>query len=550
MSDETEAAASGQIHRQVLYHLLARDGARVLGWNELTAVIAVGDEAPVLVLPPRLDELRQVLPELTGRMGMSAMTLLVAGGSGALVPELEALAAELHGRAVLAHLADDGAVWSAAPLSAGEALAAALREIQAAPGQLPVPSEEVDALISRRLAEARAQIEENQAFRDRLQGRRPVATTALLATMIVVFLMEAAWGGADDGLLLAAMGGNAPDATRGAEPWRALSATFLHGGLFHLMFNGMALWSVGGFLERLLGPARLLLLFTASAAAGGVASAINAEAWLSVGASGGVWGLFCGAGWLAWRGRGLMPANVAAGLRNSTIQTLMLNILVSFMPRVDLWAHFGGGLAGLAVGALGGLAPRAQGAQDARPSPGIQAAGALAAILLWGSLGVAFISGRPWALDDPQWTRTAAGATGLSLELPLRLGPGVCAPVPAGNGLTECSWGQSSLAPLVVQLVSAPREPLPDRAAQEAQLAAILAESRPPVGATRVGELTRADRPDAPGFQEVLDWPGGLRERRRLWVLPDRDLSLSVATLPDNRWAEADVHILNSLRVE
>lgn len=550
MNDTSSEGEGSPIRDQVLYHLLAADGARVLGWSEDAVTVAVGDEAPVLVLPPDLDELAKILPDFSARVGMTAVTLLVAGGPPSLAPALEKLSEELHGRATLAHVADDGTVWSQANLPTAGGLAEALRAVQASPGALPVPRADMLNLFQQRVHAARAAEEENRLFRDRLRGRRPAATTAIVATMVIVFLLQAAWGGADDGLLLAAMGANAPTQVRAGETWRVLSATFLHGGLFHLVFNALALWSVGGFLERLLGPARLLLLFTASAAVGGIASTLHADAWLSVGASGGVWGLFCGAGWLAFRGRGVLPANVAAALRTSTVQTLMLNVLVSFMPRVDMWAHFGGGLAGLAVGALGGLSPRDQGASGERTSTPLLAAGALAAALLWGSLLMAFVQGHPWSIDDPTWTRVPASATGLSLELPDELGPPDCVDGPEVPPLTTCSWGDLQLSPLVVVLVSAPLDPLPDRAAQDAVLAQIQSqEATPPGGATRVGPIVPANRDDAPGYEEVLDWSVGVRQRRRVWVFPDRMVTLDVALHPENRWVDADLHVMGSLRI-
>ena len=45
------------------------------------------------------------------------------------------------------------------------------------------------------------------------------------------------------------------------EYWRLLASTFLHGGQLHLAFNMMALYSLGGFFEKLAGPLRYLALY-------------------------------------------------------------------------------------------------------------------------------------------------------------------------------------------------------------------------------------------------------------------------------------------------
>ena len=73
----------------------------------------------------------------------------------------------------------------------------------------------------------------------------------------------------------------------------------------------------------------------------------------------------------------------------------MLNVFVSFMPNVDMAAHFGGGAAGLLVGLMGGIVPREQGNESA--TSGVALAGMLGAVLLWGSLILALLHGRPWA---------------------------------------------------------------------------------------------------------------------------------------------------------
>ena len=42
------------------------------------------------------------------------------------------------------------------------------------------------------------------------------------------------------------------------QPWQIITHMFMHGGLFHLLFNMIALWMFGGMMETLWGPNRFI----------------------------------------------------------------------------------------------------------------------------------------------------------------------------------------------------------------------------------------------------------------------------------------------------
>jgi membrane associated rhomboid family serine protease len=79
------------------------------------------------------------------------------------------------------------------------------------------------------------------------------------------------------------------------EPWRYLSAMFVHSGLLHILFNMMVLNDLGRILEPRLGSARFLCGFLLT----GVLGFVVSTAWygflgksgFTVGASGGLFGL-------------------------------------------------------------------------------------------------------------------------------------------------------------------------------------------------------------------------------------------------------------------
>jgi rhomboid protease GluP len=72
----------------------------------------------------------------------------------------------------------------------------------------------------------------------------------------------------------------------------------------------------------------------------------------SVGASGAVWGLLGATLGLLGGGQQRFPALIARGLRRNLIVNLLINVGISFMPGIDRYCHFGGGIAGYILGRL------------------------------------------------------------------------------------------------------------------------------------------------------------------------------------------------------
>ena len=53
--------------------------------------------------------------------------------------------------------------------------------------------------------------------------------------------------------------------------WQLITYAFLHGNIWHLLFNMIALWFAGRIVERVMGTGRFVALYAASAVAGGLA---------------------------------------------------------------------------------------------------------------------------------------------------------------------------------------------------------------------------------------------------------------------------------------
>ena len=73
------------------------------------------------------------------------------------------------------------------------------------------------------------------------------------------------------------------------EPWRLLTAVFMHGGLSHLFFNMFGLFIFGPILEERIGPKRFLMLYVGAGLIASLAAAMLYP--FSLGASGAIFGM-------------------------------------------------------------------------------------------------------------------------------------------------------------------------------------------------------------------------------------------------------------------
>jgi len=132
------------------------------------------------------------------------------------------------------------------------------------------------------------------------------------------------------------------------EPWRYVTSIGLHGGWDHLLFNSFSILVFAPPLERLLGKLRYLVYYVLCGIAGNVLSAIvhAGSEYGSVGASGAIYGLFGAYLYLAVFRKFTMDE----ATRKTIYITLAFGLIYSvIVPRINIWAHIGGALAGLAL---------------------------------------------------------------------------------------------------------------------------------------------------------------------------------------------------------
>ena len=143
------------------------------------------------------------------------------------------------------------------------------------------------------------------------------------------------------------------------EFYRLLTANYLHGGLMHIMFNMIALYSLGQVIESLIGKMKFFIAYTLSGIGGTVLSSSMSIYFSpnnfvpSVGASGAVFGI---AGCLVVlaiyrRSKGI---DLLYRINYQPLVVMLgLNLIMGQMvDRIDNWGHIGGLITGCVIGGI------------------------------------------------------------------------------------------------------------------------------------------------------------------------------------------------------
>ena len=178
----------------------------------------------------------------------------------------------------------------------------------------------------------------------------PLITYVLIGICVAAFVGEvaggaSATGGSFGGSKLFEEGALSGPAVSGGDYWRVVTSGFLHAGFFHLLFNMFSLWILGSLLEPAIGRVRFALIFFVSLLAGSFGALLVDPNSLTVGASGGIFGLM-GAAVIVLRNRGINPMESGLGV------WIGLNLLLTFtVSGISIGGHIGG-LIGGALAAL------------------------------------------------------------------------------------------------------------------------------------------------------------------------------------------------------
>ncbi|MEQ1841132.1 MAG: rhomboid family intramembrane serine protease [Verrucomicrobiales bacterium] len=134
------------------------------------------------------------------------------------------------------------------------------------------------------------------------------------------------------------------------EWWRVVTSGLMHGDVIHILFNGMALYSLGRVLVALLGPAFLTFVFFFSVVTGSLASLWLGAGNNSVGASGGILGCLGFLLVVTVKFKAALPGFLQASLIQSTLVVAIFGLLGNQF--IDNAAHAGGFLGGIFLGGI------------------------------------------------------------------------------------------------------------------------------------------------------------------------------------------------------
>ncbi len=132
--------------------------------------------------------------------------------------------------------------------------------------------------------------------------------------------------------------------------WTVLTASWLHGGFLHILFNMMWLRQLAPETAEAYGASRMIVIYTLAGVGGFTLSTYSAYAagnpTITVGASAPIFGLLAA---LVYYGRRTGSSMIG---RQATMYAVILFLFGFFASHVDNWAHLGGFIGGYASAVL------------------------------------------------------------------------------------------------------------------------------------------------------------------------------------------------------
>ena len=187
-------------------------------------------------------------------------------------------------------------------------------------------------------------------------AQTPTLTYLLVALSVAITGAGLVSGGQPGSLLnrIGSFGYASPEDIWNGRLWGLITPVFIHGSVFHLLFNMIWMVQLGRLLERSLPPA-IYLLFLVAAAAVGSACELLLSGQTGIGMSGVVYAMFG----LMWAGRGMYPAWASIATRDNLRLFIGWGLFCVFATyfhilglNVANGAHGGGFLFGLCIGFL------------------------------------------------------------------------------------------------------------------------------------------------------------------------------------------------------
>ncbi len=129
------------------------------------------------------------------------------------------------------------------------------------------------------------------------------------------------------------------------EFYRLITGAFLHGDIFHLLFNMYALFVIGTQIESFMGKAKYLIIYFFSAIVGSLFSIVLNNT-ISIGASGAIFGLLGSLLYFGYHYR----VYLGGVIKSQILPLIIINLAIGFLgENIDNFAHIGGLVGGILI---------------------------------------------------------------------------------------------------------------------------------------------------------------------------------------------------------
>ncbi|MHC4663342.1 MAG: rhomboid family intramembrane serine protease [Planctomycetota bacterium] len=285
---------------------------------------------------------------------------------------------------------------------------------------IPVRTEQPD--VSQEPAESAPILNEalkDSAFHLSLFSPAPVVYIVILANLAAHFLVEFS-GSATNVFVLIEYGAASRYLIDRGEWWRIFTASFLHYGYVHLLFNMFMIFILGRYIHGLYGKKHFLIAYVFSALTGGLSTYIFQQSGrISIGASTAILGLFGLMFVFGLRNRSLIPARFKKLFGIFILPWIFIIIGIGFVfPGIDNAGHIGG----FAGGILAGLFIRPSilpGKPEKARSIALHAAYICSILLFIG--GLIFVARPFWTDDNKVYLPHTNSESGVSMKIPFLL---------------------------------------------------------------------------------------------------------------------------------
>jgi len=187
-----------------------------------------------------------------------------------------------------------------------------------------------------------------EKFNQTFKKKTPYLTYFLILLNVLIFFGTTLFGTYDTVLNQFCLYG---PLVRLGEWYRLFSSQFLHGDVFHLLFNCYALYVLGPQIESYLGHVKFLTIYLFAGVIGDLLS-MSFSSYASIGASGAIFGLLGSLLYFGYHYR----LYLGTVLKSQIIPLILLNLIYGFLVTgIDNAAHIGGLIGGVLMTALLGV---------------------------------------------------------------------------------------------------------------------------------------------------------------------------------------------------